>query len=81
MKIHDIQGQGFPVTSLREIKFLKELRRHPNIIQLLEVAVGSKWENVFLIFEYCKIDLADLIRQMAYDGNYFSEREVKCLIL
>jgi hypothetical protein len=37
----DLDSDGFPVTSLREIKILQELN-HPNIIKLKEVAVGYK---------------------------------------
>ena len=34
---------------------------HPNIVKLEEVVVGYKQENIFLAFEYCKVDVASLI--------------------
>jgi hypothetical protein len=37
----DLDSDGFPITSLREIKILLELN-HPNIIKLKEVVVGYK---------------------------------------
>jgi serine/threonine protein kinase len=41
IKIHD-KREGFPITSLREIKLLKKLKNHPNIVTLKEVVVGKK---------------------------------------
>jgi serine/threonine protein kinase len=37
----DLDSDGFPVTSIREIKILNELS-HPNLIKLKEVVVGYK---------------------------------------
>ncbi len=37
----DLDSDGFPVTSIREIKILNELS-HPNLIKLKEVVVGFK---------------------------------------
>ena len=42
--------EGMPHTSLREIGLLRRLR-HPNIVCLLEVAVGTRIDSVFLVFE------------------------------
>jgi serine/threonine protein kinase len=39
VKIHD-EREGFPVTSVREIKLLSELQDHPNIVRFKEVVVG-----------------------------------------
>jgi hypothetical protein len=49
MKVFD-NNDGFPITSLREVKILKILSEHPNIIGLRDVAVGTKKESVFLVF-------------------------------
>lgn len=37
----DVDPDGFPITAIREIKILEELK-HPNIISLKEVVVGMK---------------------------------------
>jgi serine/threonine protein kinase len=80
MRVLDQNG-GFPITSLREIKILKKLSRHPNIVNLHDVVVGRKKDAIFLVFEYCDIDLLKLIDQMYIDKITFSAAEVKCLIL
>ena len=74
-------NDGFPITSLREIKILKALARHPNIVNLRDVVVGKKRDSIFLVFEYCDIDMAKLIDQMHIDKISFSESEIKCLTL
>jgi serine/threonine protein kinase len=40
----DLDSDGFPVTSVREIKILRELN-HTNIIKLKEVVVGYKQDR------------------------------------
>jgi hypothetical protein len=40
----DLDSDGFPVTSIREIKILSEIS-HQNIIKLKEVVVGYKKER------------------------------------
>ena len=80
MKVHDTQ-EGFPITSLREVKLLKALAGHPNIVELLEVAVGKSKDSVFLVFEYCEIDLANLLDQMRIEKLRFTDSEIKCLVL
>ena len=34
---------------------------HPNIVKLHNVVVGYKKDSIFLAFEYCKTDLANLV--------------------
>lgn len=83
LKIHEME-QGFPVTSLREINILKQLRRispHPNIVNLKEVVVGARSESIFLVFEYCEMDLGHLVDMLCMDKIFFSECEIKCITL
>lgn len=54
------ENEGFPITSLREIAILKQIT-HPNIVKLVDVVVGYKKDSVFLLFEFCSIDLANLV--------------------
>lgn len=79
VKIHDIQD-GFPITSIREIQILKRLH-HPNIVRLEDVVVGKNQGSVFLVFEYCKIDLANLVDTMEETHEYFNEAEIKSILL
>jgi len=62
--LHNEKQDGFPLTSLREIRMLKSIGRHPNCVWLEEIAVGRKRDGVFLVFEYCEVrnwDLSDVI--------------------
>jgi len=62
--LHNEKQDGFPLTSLREIRMLKLIGRHPNCVWLEEIAVGRKRDGVFLVFEYCEVrnwDLSDVI--------------------
>jgi serine/threonine protein kinase len=73
----DKSGSGFPLTSIREIKLLKLLSSHDNIVELQCVAVGRKVDSVFLVFEYCVADLASLIDSNLYN---FNEAEIKRIL-
>lgn len=48
------------------------LSNHPNIVSLKDVVVGNKAESVFLVFEYCDIDIYKLMNQMKIDKSSFS---------
>jgi serine/threonine protein kinase len=74
--MHNEDYDGFPLTSLREIKLLKRCN-HPNIVKLIDIVVGSKRDAVFLMFEYCEHDLAALLTGVK---NPFKESEIKCLV-
>lgn len=57
---------GFPITSLREIKYLRKLQ-HPNIVHLKDV-VSTKpsksnkgRSSCYLVFDYLKHDLSALV--------------------
>lgn len=79
---HHESSDGFPITTLREITTLRQCRAHANVVQLQEVSVSSSRSGVFLVFEYCPHDLANII-----DRHYsvrkrspFSEGQVKRLV-
>mmetsp|Transcript_31663 Transcript_31663/g.94744 ORF Transcript_31663/g.94744 Transcript_31663/m.94744 type:complete len:366 (-) Transcript_31663:491-1588(-) len=67
---HHEQSDGFPLTTLREITALREIAAvgHPAVVKLLDVAVSSSRSGVFLVFEFCEHDLANLV------DSYFAER-------
>ena len=83
LKIHEPE-QGFPATSLREINILNHIKKvshHPNILKLLEVVVGAKADSIFLVFEYCEMDLAYLVDTMNLERETLSEGDIKCFML
>ena len=55
-----LDREGMPQTSLREVGLLRRLR-HPHVVSLLEVVVGSKLDSVFLVLERVDHDLSRLI--------------------
>lgn len=61
-------GLGFPITSLREISFLKNLD-HPNVVKLREI-VSSKDSgnskdigNIYLVFDFIPFDLYGILKK------------------
>lgn len=65
---HHESSDGFPLTTLREIHALRLCQGHPNVVKLLEVAVSKS--AVFLVFEYCDQDMAQLV-----DAHYSKTRK------
>ncbi|WFD45123.1 [pyruvate dehydrogenase (acetyl-transferring)] kinase [Malassezia psittaci] len=51
--------EGFPVTSMREIKLLQSLR-HENVIRLQEI-MTSRAGSVYMVFEYMEHDLNGIL--------------------
>jgi len=74
------ENDGFPITSMREINILSSLR-HPNIVELKEVVVGYKKDSVFLAFEHCECDIANLVDNILKKKEYFNLAEIKCLMI
>jgi cyclin-dependent kinase 10 len=45
---------GTPITAIREISLLRSLQ-HPNIVNVLEVAIGGNvYDPPILVMEYCE---------------------------
>jgi cyclin-dependent kinase 10 len=76
----DKEAQGLPVSAQREISILKKTR-HENIVEVLKVVVGKKLDDVFLVMEYCSIDLAYMMDNVISKGNGFSTSQIKCLMI
>mmetsp|Transcript_2985 Transcript_2985/g.2464 ORF Transcript_2985/g.2464 Transcript_2985/m.2464 type:complete len:145 (+) Transcript_2985:174-608(+) len=73
------EGDGFPITSLREIKLLQRLS-HPNIVNLKEVSVGFKQSSIFLVFDFFDTDLANLVDALASRNESLSLVDVKMIM-
>ncbi len=67
---------GMPLTSLREMGLLRRLR-HPNVVVLQEVAVGTRLDSVFLVFELCEYELARVVDAM---DRPFGPAEIKTIM-
>ena len=82
IKIENTQ-EGFPITALREIKILKRLKHHPNVVSLREVAVSRPSQhnqfkgNVYLVFDYAPADLQGLLDHKIP----ITMPQIKCLLL
>lgn len=47
----DIEHDGFPLTSIREVRILMQCK-HTNIVDVREVVVGPRPDDVFVVMEY-----------------------------
>ncbi|KAJ2490775.1 kinase subunit of RNA polymerase II carboxy-terminal domain kinase I [Coemansia sp. RSA 2050] len=61
----DMDREGFPITAMREIRLLKQLR-HPNITQIFDV-VPESGNAVCVVMEYMDYDLSGLISHPQWD--------------
>lgn len=79
---HGEAEEGFPITTLREIKNLRACGSHPHILHLDRVAV-SRSRGAFLVLEYCEHDMANLIDdfRQRYGKSPFSVSHVKTLAM
>jgi len=70
------EREGFPVTSLREINALMSCK-HQNIVNIREVVVGSKLDQVYIVMDFIEHDLRGLMDEMPQP---FGLAEVKTLL-
>ncbi|CAJ1947599.1 unnamed protein product [Cylindrotheca closterium] len=73
---HHESSDGFPLTTLREIHALNLAASHPNVVDLLTVAVSDS--GVFLAMPLVGNDLAAILDDPT--AQPFSEAEVKTLV-
>ncbi|GBM57233.1 Cyclin-dependent kinase 11B [Araneus ventricosus] len=71
------EHEGFPVTSLREIKLLQKVQ-HPNIVAVKEVVVGTNMDNIYIVMDFIEHDLKCVMKNMQ---KPFLISEVKTLML
>ncbi|OZJ03304.1 hypothetical protein BZG36_02287 [Bifiguratus adelaidae] len=71
------ETDGLPMSSLREILLLGKLK-HPNVVNVLNIAVGAPLDAIYMVMEYCAQDLATL---MDHIPSPFTPGEIKCLML
>ncbi|KAJ1954546.1 hypothetical protein EC988_002373 [Linderina pennispora] len=70
------ERNGFPITSLREIHTLL-LAKHPNIINVREIAVGRSLNSIYIVMDFMEHDLRGLMESMK---DPFQPSEVKSLM-
>ncbi|KAL4110169.1 hypothetical protein PRIC1_001862 [Phytophthora ramorum] len=76
----DVEKNGFPVTSIREMKILKFLK-HPNILELKEIVSSSappkegKRPPLYFSFEYMEHDLSGLLN---HSRVKFTRTQIQC---
>eukprot|EP00558_Chaetoceros_sp_UNC1202_P011655 CAMPEP_0197243948 /NCGR_PEP_ID=MMETSP1429-20130617/9229_1 /TAXON_ID=49237 /ORGANISM="Chaetoceros sp., Strain UNC1202" /LENGTH=464 /DNA_ID=CAMNT_0042704241 /DNA_START=441 /DNA_END=1835 /DNA_ORIENTATION=+ len=67
------EENGFPITSIREVKILKALH-HVNIVKLLEIVTSEETErkekSVYLVFEYHEYDLTGILETREITLNH-----------
>ncbi|KXZ53820.1 CDKH1 protein [Gonium pectorale] len=73
------ERDGFPVTSIREINILLNLH-HPNIVNVSEVVMGNRLDQIYMVMEFMDHDLKSLMNDESQMVRSFSVAEVKCLM-
>ena len=76
IKLNLNNDNGFPITSIREIKILFCLN-HKNIITYKEIVCGSSYDKIYAVMEYMDYELKNLIITHHY---MFSMRNIKSII-
>jgi serine/threonine protein kinase len=66
---------GFSILYLREVMILKSVE-HTNVLKIIEVVEGSEINDLFIIMEYCDVDLKTLIER----AHPLGTGAIKCLV-
>jgi len=70
------EREGFPITSVREVKTMMELK-HENIVSVKEIVLGKNINNIFMVMEFVEHDLKGL---MEFVNKSFLQSVIKTLI-
>mmetsp|Transcript_28633 Transcript_28633/g.77131 ORF Transcript_28633/g.77131 Transcript_28633/m.77131 type:complete len:431 (+) Transcript_28633:38-1330(+) len=76
----DQENDGFPITALREIRILKQLK-HKNVIDLKEIVTHEASEanrgksSIYMVFEFMDHDLTGLMKS---HHARFTIKQIKC---
>ncbi|CCI50653.1 unnamed protein product [Albugo candida] len=73
----DLCKEGFPVTALRETNALLQLR-HPSIIHVRDMVVGSSSDTTYMVMKYAENDLRTLMQKKM--KHTFLQYEVKSIV-
>ncbi|MCO5565815.1 hypothetical protein L7F22_019490 [Adiantum nelumboides] len=57
----DQEKNGFPITSLREIRTLMEAK-HENVVRVREIVVGETLTQIFIVMDFIEHDLKTLLQ-------------------
>uniref|UniRef100_A0AC34Q9C9 Mitogen-activated protein kinase n=1 Tax=Panagrolaimus sp. JU765 TaxID=591449 RepID=A0AC34Q9C9_9BILA len=64
-KIFDaFRNQTDAQRTFREIMFLQEFGRHPNVVKLLNIIRADNDKDIYLVFEFMEADLHNVIKKM-----------------
>ncbi|KAN0060347.1 hypothetical protein ACQY0O_007676 [Thecaphora frezii] len=70
------EKNGFPITSLREIRTLMQAK-HPNVVEVREIVVGDTLTQIYIVMEFVEHDLKTLLSTMR---TPFLQSEIKTLM-
>ncbi|CAG8570830.1 430_t:CDS:2 [Paraglomus brasilianum] len=73
----DKEKNGFPITSLREVKTLLQAK-HANIVNVREIVVGETLTQIFIVMDFVEHDLKSLMEDMQ---SPFLQSEVKTIMI
>ncbi|KAM3704131.1 hypothetical protein ACJW31_04G152500 [Castanea mollissima] len=74
------KGDGFPLSSLREINILMSFN-HPYVVGVKEVVMDEDdFDSVFMVMEYMESDVKGVLEAMKVKKQLYCISEVKCLM-
>ena len=72
----DKEKEGFPITALRELSTLLEMK-HENIVDVKEIVYGSSLDKIYVVMEYMDHELKSVLEDKKIG---FTHGEIKKLL-